>query len=1036
MPGRPTKIPMAFPVGGIDRGSPPSELAPGKCLEARNVRLFPPLTDRMAGGKRPGTARAISDQAGGTGRRINHLDVLTQAQGIPSGSDGTATAVDTTVGSLTFGAYAAGTPALMNQDLEAGAFQNGRVQASSADADERPNAVDVGGGNIEIQFGIDDGATGGGANADTTPAGLAYISPRFRCLNRVQATFRAIGTVSATGITVDKQATACGPFVRGDDRLQKVYGARLAYTGVANTVRLEIVRIEAPTAIVMTVLASTAGLLLDATATERTDLEFDLDDTGAAIVCTVNWPSMAAATGNPIWNDGTLQATWIGTDDADDRRIGVWCGAGFSGDGKNRHLRRLRYTKFVPAQRDIDSTINPTIDGGANYFLPSGFTPFTKTAGGTPTLTVGADPYSSATSASNWPEVDNAADAVIFDSANYNAGAAPPVHGAVDTIVPTDGSRLGVEFTLLPGQTDIQDMGGAIFRCSDDFGKWLALHMLATTYNSDGQRRVRSVRLTASQDGTIQTDEVFEADDSQLAYEFAIPYDGTCTITDDGTTVRVYVNNLVVWSLDVSVQAGYTAAIAAALAGLTRAGLGTAHTTTGTAIGSIGLVRLVAGEGALSPDVSEVEPLVLVVTDNLAQVANLIDDTLESCVGDGLLNPLVTSFSFGRRWYALDGTRAKIIDPIALTCVDWTDTVGTHPIAGHRLCALYKQSALIARSDSDPTVIYISRRFAPTDFDFGADPQADTPIDFTANGSPGRPDKAITALVPYFDDYCIVGTSDTVELIVGDPRRGGTLENLTRSTGMVGPRAQCFDSKGNFWFLGTGGLHVWAPGSPKPAPFLNKSLYAMLERVDTATNLCQMAFDKLTGLIHMLFTPTSGATAGVHIVLDPELGAPVEDQYPLEHGPWSAAETFGAEDQLRRFIFGGNDGYIRWHVDSALSDDGEAIESYVEYAPIPDAGMRAESIATELEAVLGPGSGDVTWRWFTGDSAAQVAAQAVGAEADSGVFDQGGGLNEPVGLRARGVSHKLRLEQTSSDESWSAEEVIAEIRPAGRVRRS
>lgn len=1032
MPGGPTKIPMAFPALGIDRGSPPSELAPGKCLEARNVRAFPPLTDRMGGGKRPGIARAITEQAGGTGRRINHLDVLTQAQGIPSGSDGTATAVDTTVGGVTFAATTAANPANLGAELESGIFGSRVTAWGVGGTSVPPRAVDVGGGQIELQIGIEEGATGGGSFADSTPAAIAYLSPRFRCLNRVQMTARAIGTVSATGVTVNLQATAFGPFVRGDDRLQKLYGARLAYTGVANTVRLEIVRIEVGSPVTVTVLAQSAGILMDATATERTDLDFDLDDSGAAITCTVNWPSMATATGNAIWNDGTLQAVWIGADDADDRRIGVWAGAGFNGDEHNRHIRRLRYTKFVPAAREVDSTIDPSIDGGANFFLPSGFTPFSKTAAGV--LTVGTDPYTSSTTANTHPEVDNAADQIRVTSSSTSPGT---VNAAADTLAPTDGARLGVQVTILAAETDDYDIGGGLFRCSDDFGAWLAVMPdRRTTVTGTGDCRIDRVTVQASESAAAALVTLETISGSTMTYEPSVPADGGVFLfTDDGTTIRIYTNNIVAFELNVNGLAGYTAGIAAALLDQIRAGLCNARHSSSTA-GRFGLTRLVAGEGEVSPDVSEVEPLVLVCTDNLCQVANLVDDTLDDATGDGLINPLVTSFSFGRKWYAVDGTRAKIIDPVALTSTDWTDLIGTLPIAGFRLCALYKQSALLARTADDPTFIAISRRFDPTDFDFGADPQADTPIDFTANGSPGRPDKAITALVPYFDDYCIVGTSDTLELIVGDPRRGGTMENLTRSTGMIGPRAHCFDSKGNFWFLGTGGLHVWAPGSPKPTPFLNKSLYAQLERIDTASTLCQFAYDKLTGLIHMLFTPTSGATAGVHIVLDPETGAPFEDQYPLLLGPWSVAETFGAEDQLRRFIMGGNDGYIRWHKDSALDDDGSSIASYIEYAPIPDAGMRAESIATELEAVLGPGSGSVTWRWFTGDSASQVAAQEVGSEVDTGVFAQGGGLNEPVGLRARGVSHKLRLEQTSGVASWSIEEAIAEIRPAGRVRRS
>lgn len=1036
MPSRPAIVPMAFPFLGIDRGTPPSELEPGKCLEARNVRAFPPISDRMGGGKRPGTSKALSDVAGtASTRRVSHLDVLTQASGIPSGSNGVATAVDTTVGGVTFGGYTAASPANMSQDLEAGALNNGRVQGSGDDAGERPDLVDVGGGQLEMQFGVDDGATGGSGFADDAPAGLAYISPRFRCINDITATFRAIGTVSAEGITIDKQATAMGPFVRGDDKLQRLYGARLTYTGTANSVVLQIVRIDVGSPNTITVLASAAIIAMDGTTTERTDLTINLIDDGATITATVNWPSMATATADATWNDGTLQVSYSTTDQNDQLRVGVWAGAGFNGDGKNRHLRRLQFTKFVPSARAVDSTINPAFDGPANYFLPSGFTAFAKTSGATPTTTIKTDPYASSTTAGNHPEVDNSADDLIFDSANYSGGTAPAVSGAVDTIVPTDGSRLGVQITLDSAQTETQDMGGAIFRCSDDFGSWLGIHLRAeSTYNGDGQRRVNGIRITASRGLTTETDQIASIETTDFDYEFCIPYNGTYTITDDGTVVRIYVNNLLVYSVDVNALANYTTAISDALAGNTRAGLGPSYTRAGTAVAGIGIVRLVAGEDAPTVDVSEVEPKVLICTENKAQVGDLLADTIEDCTGPAFLNPLITSFSFNGKFYGVDSSRAKIVDPVGLTVTDWTDTVGSLDIAGFRLCALYKQSAILARTDDDPTFIAMSRRFAVTDFDFGADPQADTPIDFTANGSPGRPDKAITCIAPYFDDLCIIGTSDTMELIVGDPRRSGTMENLTRSTGIVGPRSFCFDSRGNFWFLGTGGLHVWTKGSDRPEPFSNKSLYRQLERLNASNTFVQLAFDKLTGFVHIHLTPTDGTTAGVHIVVDPARGSFFEDQFPADHGPWAIAESFGAEDQYRRFLMGGNDGYVRWLDDSSMSDDGEAIESFVEYAPIPDSGNRRETIATELQAILSPSSTSLTWRWFTGDSHSQVAAQAVGAESISGTFT-GSGLNEPVGLRARGEAHKLRIEQTSASATWAVEEIFAEIRSASRVRK-
>lgn len=96
MPKAPTKaraVPMEipFPVKGIDQSQPRTRQPGATCIRSRNVRSFPPLSDRSGGGKRCGTRRAFTTQMTGTGsNRIIGLHVYTgaaTAAAAPAGSD-------------------------------------------------------------------------------------------------------------------------------------------------------------------------------------------------------------------------------------------------------------------------------------------------------------------------------------------------------------------------------------------------------------------------------------------------------------------------------------------------------------------------------------------------------------------------------------------------------------------------------------------------------------------------------------------------------------------------------------------------------------------------------------------------------------------------------------------------------------------------------------------------------------------------------------------------------------------------------------
>jgi len=274
----------------------------------------------------------------------------------------------------------------------------------------------------------------------------------------------------------------------------------------------------------------------------------------------------------------------------------------------------------------------------------------------------------------------------------------------------------------------------------------------------------------------------------------------------------------------------------------------------------------------------------------------------------------------------------------------------------------------------------------------------------------------------------VFGMARSLGVLEGDPNYGGQFQIVSNEAGIVGPRAYTFDDRGNLYFIGAGGLYRMLKGAFNPEAVGPRKLRRELEEVDIDINLIQLGYRPSDRTVRIHITPTDGSSAGVHFVYDTRTEGFFPDQYPIEFGPWAIEQTNGALDIDRNIIIGCNDGYIRRPSDDALSDDGADITSYVEIL-VPDANHGLfESICQELQFVLAEGGAAIQWFWFTGNSPEEVRLQTV-ANNDyvaTGVVN-GTGFVPPVGLRATGSAHKIRLSATTAIDKWALERITAMI---------
>jgi len=956
--------------------------------ELLNVRAFPPSSDRLGGGSREGYSKLFDTQGGSEdNRRIQGLDVLTEATSItdPNQFGTVALAED-------WSTQSTADPTDLGDDWHP-------VRINSAGDPLDHSNFSISGGNLLLDSGDDD---------DMELILSAYLLDNAVGVTAVITADRTAST-SLDGYGSAGQVSNVGPVLAVSNIGAVGIFACFIVTG-SNTIQARIYEYDD---FVLTQKATSSDLTLDGTGTSS-DYTIALTNDGGSVeaVFTASGVLTAAADINE-----TLSYTTTLTG----RRGGVGVKPQATGAGIDnaRTVKSVSLTQLHPPANTIFSSIDPTaanpIDAN-QYYLPSSFVGVERDSVGTLIVTAGGP--TSATDP-NWLAVDDSGNTVSVTNPNPGNAAFPETNNFAlyNDTSQGYGLALSADPANVAGSNDI---GSPIFRASTDGRNGLIIKM-----NGNVNATTKMV-VFAGYHAIALVDNVATHLGSGTFNHAYFHAGGNYRITDNGSILLVYVNGILVDTIDPTALGSWTTEIGTALAQYNGVGVSGGIDASGTSFveSFIGRSDIVQGEEAPTINVSNVKNKMAVYSVDKVQIGDTNTLTLVDVTGSVLVNPLPTSSSFNRKFYAVDGNDEIIVNPANNTSVDWAGLVtdGALP-TGCRLVQFFRGSAYLAATDSDPSIWYKSRTLDPLDWDYGADPQVSSAVAGN-NGSVGQPGDAITALIAFADDYLLFGMARSLGVLVGDPGYGGQFQIASNEAGIVGPRAYCFDDRGNLYFVGAGGLYTMLKGGFMPEPVGPRKLRRALEELDIDSNLIQMAYRASDRTVRIYATPSNGETLGTHFVYDTRTDGFFFDQIPLGFGPWAIEQTTGVLDIDRNLVIGCNDGYVRRPDDAVFSDDGTAIASHVEIV-VPEAQKGvAETICQELQFVLGDGGDTITWRWFAGRSPEEVRLQTVGSEIASGTIT-GTGFKTPIGLRAAGAAHKLRLEASSSTAQWCIERVVA-----------
>ena len=362
------------------------------------------------------------------------------------------------------------------------------------------------------------------------------------------------------------------------------------------------------------------------------------------------------------------------------------------------------------------------------------------------------------------------------------------------------------------------------------------------------------------------------------------------------------------------------------------------------------------------------------------------------------------------------------------------------------LGCLYRGRAVLSGDPEHPFQWYMSRQGNIWDYAYVAN-DSGTPVK-GGNSDAGELGDIIRCLIPYKDDYLIMGCASSIYFMAGDPAMGGSLNELDLSIGIFGANSWCFGDNGLLYFWGTNGIYVTTiPGTPVCLTEEGLPAIVTSEAVDPSTHRISMCYDrKRAGILITITLLSDGTNSNYWYCIKTKGFFP--ETYPEECGPYSLFYYDANDDDYRDLLVGCKDGYIRKFLSSAKSDDigatDEAIDAYVLLGPQSLTEGTKDGKIVSLDIISAGGntdgtesdSDDIDYTVYTGRSAAQILE-----DVDAGSNARFTGTFTAPGLRkgnktrrkARGRVAAVKLSNDTAAESMSFERLLIETKEAGRM---
>jgi hypothetical protein len=298
-------------------------------------------------------------------------------------------------------------------------------------------------------------------------------------------------------------------------------------------------------------------------------------------------------------------------------------------------------------------------------------------------------------------------------------------------------------------------------------------------------------------------------------------------------------------------------------------------------------------------------------------------------------------------------------------------TNGGTPPTNCGLVAVHQNRVVFAGDTVNPQVLYMSRAGYPKDWDYA---QTDSGAAWaTSGGSSGKIGQPITALIEHTQGCLIIGCTDSMYVVRGNPTTNNALDVFVHGIGPLSQSAWCKTTNGWTFFLSRDGLYKIPPGcpGPPPEPVSRKLLPEELVAINPATSgtYVSLAYDSRWQGIH-IYVNTSGSNTYYFYDLVHEGFWPMTFSQTLRLGVNFPVAAEATESAMLAIDSSGSSYQF-------TTDSTENIASSCAYGPFQLVPNGLEGIINEVSAVLAENSSAVSWKLYVADSAAEAYALLV-----------------------------------------------------------
>ena len=381
---------------------------------------------------------------------------------------------------------------------------------------------------------------------------------------------------------------------------------------------------------------------------------------------------------------------------------------------------------------------------------------------------------------------------------------------------------------------------------------------------------------------------------------------------------------------------------------------------------------------------------------------------------------------------------------------DWTvypgGASGTMPTKAYLGC-LYRGRTVLSGNSNYPHQWYMAKTSNPYDWVYsGIDPLSAVAGN---NADAGEIGDVIRTLIPYKDEYLIIGCASTIWVLTGDPAMGGKIDEVDLTVGMFGANSYCFDGDGHLYFWGTAGIYKIPLGFRSVENLTEIALPELLEDEDVNPETHRIIFGydrKRHGIVICITVLATGVNS--NYFYDLKLKAFFPETYPDECGAYSIYYYAANDNDYADLLVGSKDGYIRVFDDSKKDDDiGNTDQLISSYAVWPlqhlaednDKKGKLTSLTIELTGGASGGSfsdtDGVSYDIHVADDAETLIEDIKdGATPFTTGTLSGTGRKARIRVKVRGAWLGLRLYNSTVSETWAVNKVYAEIKEVGRIK--